>query len=250
MQIPDHDVQMQDQYQQFLQFQKFMDMQKTAEATQDGPKLKSNLPKTANKTWARGGKKTAKVAATAVSENGQEDKENTVPVVPNQAKPADAGEPALKVLEPKKEVIASAIMPAGESSCDEPANDDPNDSCDSFDYAQKLVEQEKKRAKKDRKQRAAGQGQEEEESQKALRFEEYDDLLFENKQEPAKDLKCIENTLKDEIRKNGSQQDNDFEVDFDENYQSSFSCSKIIPESSLQPPADLEDALRVSASPF
>jgi hypothetical protein len=115
----------------------------------------------------------------------------------------------LKVLEPKKEVIASAIMPAGESSCDEPANDDPNDSCDSFDYAQKLVEQEKKRAKKDRKRRAAGQGPEEEESQKALRFEEYDDLLFDNmkledKQEPAKDLKCIENASKDEIRKNGS----------------------------------------------
>ena len=132
-----------------------------------------------------------------------------MPVAPNQAKPTDAGEPALKVLEPKKEVIASAIMPAGESSCDEPANDDPNDSCDSFDYAQKLVEQEKKRAKKDRKRRAAGQGPEEEESQKALRFEEYDDLLFdnmklENKQEPAKDLKCIENTSKDEIRKNGS----------------------------------------------
>lgn len=129
-------------------------------------------------------------------------------MAPNQAKPTDAGEPALKVLEPKKEVIASAIMPAGESSCDEPANDDPNDSCDSFDYAQKLVEQEKKRAKKDRKQRAADQGQKEEESQKALRFEEYDDLLFGNantiKQEPAKDLKCIENTSKDEIRKNGS----------------------------------------------
>ena len=113
----------------------------------------------------------------------------------------------MKVLEPKKEVVASTIMPAGESSCEEPANDDPNDSCDSFDYAQKLVEQEKKRAKKDRKKRAAGQGPEEEEPQKVLRFEEYDDLVFGNKQEleePAKDLKCIENTSKEEIRKIGS----------------------------------------------
>jgi len=45
-------------------------MSKNAAATPDGPKLKSNLPKTTNKTWARGGKKAAKVAATAVSENG------------------------------------------------------------------------------------------------------------------------------------------------------------------------------------
>ena len=250
MQISDHDVQMQGQYQQFLQFQKFMDMQKTADAAPDGSKLKSTQPKGTNKTWARGGKKTAKGAAAGVSVRAQEDKENTVPEAQNRAKPMDAEAPALKVLEPKREAIASAIMPAGESSCEEPANDDPNDSCDSFDYAQKLVEQEKKRAKKDRKKRAADQGQKEEEPQKVLRFEEYDDLVFGNTQEPAKDLKCIENTSKDENRKNGSQQDNDFEVDFDENYQSSFSCSKIIPESSLQTPADLEDALRVSASPF
>lgn len=127
-----------------------------------------------------------------------------MPEVQNQAKPVDAEEPALKVVEPTKEVIASAIMPAGESSGEEPANDDPNDSCDSFDYAQKLVEQEKKRAKKDRKKRSADQGQKEEEPQKVLRFEEYDDLVFGNKQEPAKDLKCIENTSKDATHKNGS----------------------------------------------
>lgn len=45
--------------------------------------------------------------------------------------------------------------------------------------------------------------------QKVYRFEEYDDLVFEkndkeNKQEPAKDLKCIENTSKDANYKNGS----------------------------------------------
>jgi hypothetical protein len=128
-----------------------------------------------------------------------------VPEAQNQAKPMDAGEPALKVVEPKKEAVASAIMPAGESSCEEPANADPNDSCDSFDYAQKLVEQEKKLAKKkDRKKRSVDQDRKEEEPQKVLRFEEYDDLVFGNQQEPVKDLKCIANTLKDDNRKNGS----------------------------------------------
>lgn len=130
-----------------------MAMQKTADAGKDGAKSKSNASQSTSKTWARGGRKMAKGAATGVSARGQEDKENTVPVAQNQAKPLDAEEPALKVAKPKKNIVTSTIMPAGESSCEEPANDDPNDSCDSFDYAQKLVEQEKKRAKKDRKKR-------------------------------------------------------------------------------------------------
>lgn len=45
-------------------------MQKTADATQDGSKLKSNPSKNTSKTWVRGGKKTAKGAATGVSARG------------------------------------------------------------------------------------------------------------------------------------------------------------------------------------
>lgn len=145
---------MQEQYQQFLHFQKFLAMQGGPEASKnDSAQMeKKNVSKNGGKGQSRGGNRKRSKAATGA------DKENSVPVWQNHGQVE--GEKVLekKPEEPLKKVTNSAIMPAGESSDEEANKKDLNASCDSFDYAQKLVAAEEKLAKKqDRKKQGAEQ---------------------------------------------------------------------------------------------